>query len=424
MLAAVLVMLLASASPGAGAQACADPPCAPEVLTEILVHGNIVATDDEVRALAGVAVGMPVSPTMVADVTAKLRASHRFEEVDVRKRLRSIADPSQVVLVIIVDEGPVSIGSIKTEEGPAKIVKKRAFGLMFLPVLSFEDGYGFTYGARLAKPDIVGSNSRLSFPLTWGASKEAGVELEKFLERGPLTRIEVKTAVERRTNPFYEQDDDRARATFRGEHRFSPSIVAGTDLGVQHVSFLGHDDVFTSAGGDIVVDTRLDPMLARNAIYARAGWSHVDTGDYGSLNRTDLEARGYIGLPGQAVFVVRALRQDANKPQPPYLQPMIGGSASVRGFPLGTEVGDTLVAGTAEVRMPLTSPLSVARFGVNGFFDAGAIYFKGERLQDQPAYRGFGGGVWMTASVLRLSLAVAHGVGASTRVHFGLGLDF
>jgi outer membrane protein assembly factor BamA len=383
-----------------------------------------VATDDEIRAMSGVAIGSPVTDSLVADVTARLRATHRFREIDVRKRLRSIADPSQVVLVIIVDEGPVSIDSIKGDDGATKIVRKRAFGLMFLPILTFEDGYGFTYGARFSKPDIAGANSRLSFPLSWGGQKQAAIEFEKYLDRGPFTRIEAKGALVRRTNPFYEQDDDRARATFRGERRFNQALVAGADVGVQHVSFLGHDDVVTSAGGDIVVDTRLDPMLARNAVYARAGWSYVATGDYGSLNRTDLEARGYVGLPGQAVFVVRALRTDANNPQPPYLQPMIGGSASVRGFPLGTEVGDTLVAGTAEVRMPLTSPLSVARFGVSGFFDAGAIYFKDERLQDQPAYRGFGGSVWVTASVLRLSLAVAHGVGGGTRVHFGLTTDF
>ena len=38
--------------------------------------------------------------------------------------------------------------------------------------------------------------------------------------------------------------------------------------------------------------------------------------------------------------------------------------------------------------------------------------------------QGYGGSVWLTAALLRLNLAVAHGRGASTRVHFGLTLAF
>ncbi len=58
---------------------------------------------------------------------------------------------------------------------------------MFLPILNFEDGYGFTYGVRVARPDPLGRRSQLSFPLTWGGDKRAAVELDKNFARGPVT---------------------------------------------------------------------------------------------------------------------------------------------------------------------------------------------------------------------------------------------
>jgi hypothetical protein len=56
--------------------------------------------------------------------------------------------------------------------------------------------------------------------------------------------------------------------------------------------------------------------------------------------------------------------------------------------------------------------------------DIATIYDQGERLSGQHFSRGFGGGVWFVATVVRLSLVVAHGVGGDTRVHFGTSVSF
>ena len=85
---------------------------------------------------------------------------------------------------------------------------------------------------------------------------------------------------------------------------------------------------------------------------------------------------------------------------------------------------DTLVAGSAEIRAPLTSPLGIAKAGISVFLDIATIYDKGQRLADQHFSRGFGGGVWFVATVIRLNLVVAHGVGGGTRVHFGTSVTF
>ncbi|PYR02556.1 MAG: hypothetical protein DMF97_04420 [Acidobacteria bacterium] len=147
-----------------------------ETITAIQVHGNTITSDDEIRRLAGIDIGARVTETTLAEVAARLRATKRFENVEVLKRFASIADASQVLIVIIVDEGAVHIERSGDPDRPARVVRSRRLGLMFLPLLGREDGYGITYGVRLARPDIAGRQIRLSFPLTWGGEKKAGIE--------------------------------------------------------------------------------------------------------------------------------------------------------------------------------------------------------------------------------------------------------
>src|SRR6185295_2399704 len=140
--------------------------------------------------------------------------------------------------------------------------------------------------------------------------------------------------------------------------------------------------------------------------------------------RTSLDGRGYLVLLGQSILTVRAMRTDSSEPLPAYLQPLLGGMANLRGFEAGTAAGDTLVAASAELILPLTSPLHVGKLGVSVFADGGTVYAKGERLADQTPLEGYGGSLWLSAAFLRLNLAVAHGRGASTRVHFGAAAFF
>ena len=102
---------------------------------------------------------------------------------------------------------------------------------------------------------------------------------------------------------------------------------------------------------------------------------------------------------------------------------MLGGMANLRGFGAGTAIGDTLVAGSLELRVPLTSPLSIGKLGASAFIDVASLY-KGERLRDQDPERGVGGGIWLAAAFLRFNLYVGHGIGASTRAHFGTSVTF
>ena len=106
-----------------------------EVLAEIRIQGNVLTPDGDVRQLAGLEVGMAIAPDTPAQVAARLRETHRFARVEVLKRFASISDPTQIVLVVIVDEGPVQIDWSAGPGTPARVVRKRGFHLMFLPLL-------------------------------------------------------------------------------------------------------------------------------------------------------------------------------------------------------------------------------------------------------------------------------------------------
>src|SRR5205823_14031070 len=117
--------------------------------------------------------------------------------------------------------------------------------------------------------------------------------------------------------------------------------------------------------------------------------------------RTELEADGYLGLYRGSVLALRTLREDMSRTAPPFFKSVLGGADTLRGFRAGTAVGDTMVATSVELRIPLTSPLHIAKFGTSVFIDAGTAYDKGQRFQDQHLRRGVGGGVWATAALFR-----------------------
>jgi outer membrane protein assembly factor BamA len=391
-------------------------------LAAIQVHGNTLTSDEEIRHLAGITIGERVGEETAAEVRARLQATGRFQNVEVRQRFASIADPSQIVLVIIVDEGAVRIERTGNPNDPVRIVRSRRLNLMFLPIIAREDGYGMIYGVRLARPDAAGRRSRVSAPLTWGGEKKAGIEIEKTIARGPIDWFTAGASFSRRTNPFYHEDDDRTRVWIRGERAVDSALRIGGTATWQRASFFAAEDRFVDVGADVTYDTRVDPVLPRNAVYLRASLARLSLRN--GITRAEIDARGYIGLIGQSTVAIRVLQQAANASLPGYLKPLAGGMANLRGFAAGTMAGDNLFATSVELVLPLTSPLQVGKMGVSAFADAATAYDEGTSLSDRPLLRGVGGSVWFAAAFLRLNAAVGHGIGSSTRVHVGATVSF
>ena len=400
------------------------------VAREIRVHGNVAIPDEEVLRIAGVEIGMTLGSGTVPGVAQRLRDSGRFESVDVRVRLRSITDPTDAALLLVVHEKP---GVIVTQSGEIeRPVSRRILSrVMFLPILSYQDGYGFTYGARFSTVDLLGAGERLSLPLTWGGTRRAALEFERTFDRGPLTRILGSTAIWQRENPRFGLDDRRVEWKARAERNVAQVVSFGVETTRATVNFGALDDRLWTIGADAALDTRGNPAYPANAVYASAGWNALnvrpDAGgaERARIDRYTLDGRGYLRVFRQIVLAGRARYTNADAPLPPYERWLIGGSDTLRGFRAGTFDGDETLVTSAELRVPITDVTSGGKFGLTLFMDAARAADHGARLQDADWHRGAGAGVFLIASVFRLNLDVARNVdGGGTRVHLSSGFSF
>jgi outer membrane protein assembly factor BamA len=413
-------------------QVATSPPVATsapasERIADIQIHGNNVTPDAEVLALAAVARGDPFATDTLDEVRRRLLASRRFEDVTVLKRYASIADPSQITLVILIDEHAVRIqpGPGGAAEGAVRLARRRLWGAgMILPILEAEDGYGLTYGATLAFPGVAGERSRLVFPLSWGGRKRAGAEFDQPLAAGPIGRFAVGTSLERRRNPAFVQDDDRARVWGRVETRVRWNLRVGTTAALERVSFVSRRDTWKSAAADVTWDTRHDPIFPRNAVYATASRTRLVGGPGGPINRDRIDLRGYVGLIASPVVVVRLERDTADRVLPPYFKSLLGGWSNLRGFSAGSFADDNRVTTSVELRVPISSPLSVSKAGISVFADRGKVYDHGSSFADAPWHTGMGAGVWLTAAVVRAGVSVARPRRGDTRVNVSLGIEY
>jgi outer membrane protein assembly factor BamA len=394
-----------------------------ETISEVRVHGNATLSDDAVIQLAGVTIGSTLDAAGLEAVAKRLRDSGRFDDVQVRKRYRTLA-MDQVSLVLLVHER-AGVTASGAAPGLGRRIRNR---LMFFPILHYDDGYGWTYGARTSVVDVAGKGTRLSVPLSWGATRRAAVEVDRTFKTGPLTRLSASYGIAQRENPHYLVDDRRTALAARAERRLFGAITVGGDISRTGVRFAPLEDRFWTAGGDVTLDTRRDPAYPSDAILATAAWGRLNplgnASFASSIDRYRLDARGYKRLFGQNVIALRAEYDTASAALPPYEQWLLGGT-TLRGTRSGALAGDKRLLWSAELRVPFSSPLSTGRTGFNVFVDGGSTATFGQRLADAPRYRGVGGGLWLTAAFINLNVDVAHAIdGKGTRVHFGTGFTF
>jgi hypothetical protein len=397
-----------------------------EVIAEIRVHGNAYLRDDEVLKVAGISVGQPFPADGERLIEQRLKASGHFDTIEVRKRYRSLDNTTDVAIILLVHERP-GYTSETIEERPSLFGWGRTKSkLMFLPILGYDDGYGFTYGGRISTIDLLGMGERVSTPLTWGGTRRAAVEIDRTFAKGPLTRVESTFGIWQRENPHYEIDEQRVEWTARAERSIARVFRAGVDTSQSTVEFGTLDDRLWTVGVSAALDTRGDPAFPRNAVYLGTGWTglHVKRLDQ-PINQVTTDARGYLGIIRQAVLAGRAQYTTSDRPLPDYEQLLLGGASNLRGFGTGSFVGDRMFTTSAELRIPLTSVLSGAKLGVTAFMDAGKVWNVGQSMKDATWHQGVGGGVFLIATIVRINLDVAHGLkDGDTRVHLSSGFSF
>ena len=391
----------------------------PGIVAEVRVHGNHTTPDADILGIVGDVVGKPATDQLADEIRDKLEKSGRFDGVEVRRRFRSIENPDDILLMIVVDE-VAGVDSLDLTPGP---MKKFWSSGMFLPIFHSEDGYGLTYGARFAFVDRLGPRSRITVPLSWGGERQARAELERAFRTGPIERVTGEFGIVRRENPHYEIGDTRVSLGARIESAPARWFRLGAAGRRDDVSFGDLTDTVSRFGAEVTIDTRVDPAFPRNAIHVSGGIDRV-TFDAGHANQVKLDARGYVGLFGQMVVAVRGLSVTTDAALPIYEHNLLGGAPNLRGYEAGYQAGDSLGAASAELRIPITSPLNVGRFGVKAFVDWGTIYAAGGRLSDQAFERGIGGGAYLHLTIVSLSLDVARSDTGNTRFHFGMGVTF
>jgi outer membrane protein assembly factor BamA len=393
---------------------------APGVVGEVRVHGNHTTPDADILTIVGDVVGKPATDALVSDITTSLEKSGRFDGIEVRRRFRSIDNPDDILLMVVVDEVP---GIDPLDLTPSPMKKFWSSG-MFMPILSSEDGYGFTYGLRVSFVDRLGPRSRVSVPVSWGGDRQARVQVERSFKAGPIERVSGEFGVLRRENPHYGFADRRVGYAARVESAPLRWLRLGAGGRSDDVEFAETTDRLSRFGGDVTLDTRVDPAFPRNAIHATFGIERLSF-DAGDASQTRADVRGYLGLVQHTVLAVRAVSVTANRPLPVYEHNLLGGAGNLRGYAAGYKAGDNLAAVSAELRIPVTSPLSIGRFGVKAFADMGTVYAVGEKLSDQHLEdRGIGAGVYLHMTVVSMSLDVARSRSGDTRFHFGLGVAF
>ena len=403
------------------ARATAGPDSPTETITELRVHGNQALADAEVLALAGVTVGDVVGPGMLQSVERRLLDSGRFELVEVRKRYRSLTAAETVAVIVVVRERAAPAMSNPV----ARVFGEFGRQAMFLPILDYTEGYGVTFGARTSFVDILGSDTRVSVPATWGGEKRVALETDTLFETGVVHRLQSRLSLSRRENPHFEVEDDRTGLWARVDRRLPFHLRVAAEGGWQDVRFGALDDTLTNLRVALDFDTRSDPTFPRDAVLLRAAyeWLEVSGADR-VIGRPSYRVEAYAGLIGQSVLAVRADYQGADAPLPPYEQPMLGGGSTLRGWQVGEFIGDRRVSGSAELRFPLNSPLSVGRMGGTVFFDTGTVYDVGEALGDSRFRHGAGAGLFLQVPLVRLRLDVAHNLVDSVRVHLAATLSF
>jgi outer membrane protein assembly factor BamA len=263
-------------------------------------------------------------------------------------------------------------------------------------------------------------------PLTWGGVRRAALEFERPFRRGPLTRVESSIAIWNRENPRFEIRDQRVELKARAEKVLADLVRLGVDGSRSTISFGDLDDRLTTIGGNVAFDTRGDPAFPSNAVLLSAGWTGMHFRSIPDrVNRYTTEARGYVRVYRQTVFAARAQYITADATLPPYERLLLGGSSTVRGFRTGTFDGDRALVTSAELRVPITSVLNGAKFGVTAFVDAGKVWNVDQSLDDVEWRRGVGGGIFLMASLIRINLDVARGLRTGdTRVHLSSGFTF
>ena len=379
-----------------------------ETIVEIRIHGNHSVPNDEIIELAAVAVGDVVGAELLDAVDRRLTGSGHFETVDVHKRYRSLTATDQIALVIVVRERPRA---------------RFAGRLMFLPILRYEEGYGFSYGTRFSLVDVPGAGGRFSVPVTWGGDRRTALEVEKPLGDGSHGRLRGGGSSGRRMHPHFEIEDRRSRVWGGLNHHLVFGVRVDVEAALEEVVFAERAHRLRRMVVGVEYDS-LSSNFPRDDVKLRAAVERLSgDGHPASVFRPHVDVQAFKGVGGQVVLAARVLYEGASAPLQPYEQSLLGGVGTLRGWKFGTRVGDRLLATSVELRVPLNSPFAAGKTGFRLFYDTGAVWnvgaVRGSLLE------GVGVGAFLSIPILgTVQFDFGHDLRGGVVVHSTAGFGF
>ena len=219
--------------------------------------------------------------------------------------------------------------------------------------------------------------------------------------------------------------DDRARVRVGADRRLSSGVRFYAELTRDEVRFGGGVDRLTRTEAGVDYRPAAATSFPRNTAALAASVERIAVdGRAGPVLRPRLDVRAFVGVTGRSVVAARLLYEGASGPLPLYEQPLLGGGATLRGWPVGARMGDRLLAGSLELRVPVTSPLSVGSAGLRFFYDRAAVWNAGQSLRGAEFLDGAGVGVFLAPQFFQVHVDVAHDLVGSVRVHVGAGIQF
>ena len=163
----------------------AVPVFAQQQVQMVRVMGNYNNTDDEIVQLSGLKPGDEWNVATKEEVRKKLLQSGKFRRVEILERTRSTAPGSPIHIIINVEE---------KEELYSKLV--------YIPLVSYSEDYGWSYGAQVAVDDLFGFNEFITIPLQWGGQKKIAANLISTDVPG-INKISASATWLKRKNPFF-----------------------------------------------------------------------------------------------------------------------------------------------------------------------------------------------------------------------------
>jgi outer membrane protein assembly factor BamA len=377
-----------------------------KVIVEVRFRGNYSLADEVLLTAADVQPGEPLTPETLAAIERRLLAVEGVGSVEILERYRSTTATDEVVLLINVKE---------------HVAAREKF--MFLPLLSWTDEQGVSFGARFALIDLLGLDERLSFPLTWGGERRAAAEIAFELDRPALTRLSGGYGISQHENPHFELPDRRVGGWLDASKRWEVFEVGG-GVSFADVELGGVGGEQLELGARAIVDTRQDQQLPRDAFYARGAWDRLALlGGGRDIHRLTADLRAYKSFVGRSIIAAQAYWRGAGDRLPDWERPYLGGARTLRGYETGAFIGDNIVLLATELRIPITPPAPVGLVGLNFFFDSGAVYDHGTSLRKARFRNGVGAGVYFFAAFIGIQVDVAYGL-ASEELHFHFSTGF